>query len=66
MIINFNKKVYNIGVVKTAIKAYQNLADFELEEGGKYIKVCVKKIKDSKIKDLLEDEFCNYVLFLMK
>jgi len=64
--IKFNKKIYESAAVKSAIKAYRNLADFDVKEDKKYIKVYFKKIKDKKVKDLLGDEFCNYVLHLMR
>ncbi len=61
MKIKFNKKIYSLRAVKLAIKDYHNLADFSLEQKGKYIIVTLTKI-DKDVKEIIRDEFCNYVL----
>jgi len=65
MIIRFNKNLYNLKAIKLAIKEYQNLADFSLRQKGSYFQLELKNI-DKDVKSIIKDEFCNYVLFLMK
>ncbi len=65
MIISFSKNLYNLKAVKSAIKEYQNLADFNLRQKGNYIQVELKNI-DKEVRQIIKDEFCNYVIFLMK
>ena len=63
--LNFNKDFYNLRAIRNTIKAYGELADFKVREGKKTIKVIVKNI-DKEVKNVIEDEFCNYVLAEMK
>lgn len=63
--INFHKKIYDIKAIKSAIRAYKDLAGFEVKEDGRYIRVLIKNI-DKGIKNIIKDEFCNYVLYLMR
>ena len=65
MFLTFNKIFYNLGAVKKTIKAYEELADFRIEESKKTIKVVAKNI-DKEVKEAIEDEFYNYVLAEMK
>lgn len=65
MVIKFNKKIYSLKAIKLAIKDYQELADFNLEKKGKYIQVKLTKI-DKEFKSVIKEEFCNYILSLMK
>jgi len=65
MVISFNKNLYNLKAVKSAIKEYQNLADFNLRQKGNYIQVELKNT-DKEVRQIIRDEFCNYVIFLMK
>lgn len=65
MIIKFNKKIYKARAVKLAIKEYQKLADFNLRQKGEHLEVRLTKI-DKDLKGIIKDEFCNYVLYLMK
>ncbi len=65
MQIKFNKKIYSLKAIKLAIKDYQGLADFNLEKKGEYILVKLTKI-DKEYKGIIKDEFCNYILSLMK
>ena len=65
MTINFNRSFYNLGSVKKAIQDYKGLADFDIEIGKKNIKVNLKNI-DPVSKKVIKEEFCNYVLGLMK
>ncbi len=61
MKIKFNKKIYSLKAIKLAIKDYQKLADFNLEQKGEYIQVELTKI-DKNFKEIIKEEFCNYVL----
>jgi len=65
MIINFNKKFYNLRAIKRTVKAYQNLAEFDIKEKKEYIKVKINKI-DKEVKDIIKDEFCNYALAISR
>jgi len=62
--IKFNKKIYTLEAVEKAIEEFKNLADFSLKEAGNYIEVKIDKI-DKGVKNILPDEFANYVLGLM-
>lgn len=65
MLISFNKKLYKLKAIKLAIKEYRNLANFNLKQKGNYIQVELKDI-DKEVKQVIKDEFCNYVLFRSK
>lgn len=65
MIIKFNKKIYSQSVIKRAIKNYQRLADFSFSPQKKYFLVKIKKTQP-EIRKIIEDEFSNYVLSLIK
>jgi len=65
ILINFDKKLYKLKAVKSAIKEYQKLADFNLRQKGNYFQVELKNI-DKGVKQIIKDEFCNYVLFKSK
>jgi len=63
--INFNKKFYNLRAIRTAVRAYKNLGDFSIQNNKNTIKVTIKNI-DKDVKNIIKDEFCNYVLAEMK
>lgn len=65
MIINFNKKLYTLKAVRSAIKEYQNLADFNMRRRGSYVQIELKNI-DKDVNKIIKDEFRNYVLFKSK
>lgn len=65
ILINFDKKLYPLKAIKLAIKEYQKLANFNLVQNKKYIQVELKNI-DKDVKEIIKDEFCNYVLFKSK
>ena len=65
MIIYLNKNFYKLSDIKNAVKAYEHLAAFEIEEQKQKYKIVVKKI-NSGITKLIEDEFLNYILAKMK
>jgi len=59
--ITFNKAFYAKEAIKKAIIAYKKLADFEIKDGKKYVKVILKNV-DKDVKNVIEGEFSNYVL----
>lgn len=61
MVIKFDKKIYKLKAVKLAIRDYKELADFVLKTKGDYFEVELKNI-DPDVKNIIQDEFCNYVL----
>lgn len=63
--VKFNKKLYKSGAIKSAAKLYKGVADFAFLENDNYVKLTFKHV-DKEIKDIIKDEFCNYVLFLMQ
>lgn len=65
MTIKFNGKIYKLKAVKSAAKAYRELADFKIGSSKNYIEVELKNI-NREVKDIIRGEFGNYVLSLMK
>ncbi len=63
--INFNKKIYSKTAIKLAIRAYKNLADFKIKEESEHTSVVISNI-DGGIKNIIKDEFCNYVLYSVR
>lgn len=64
VIIKFNRRIYKIKAIKSAIKEFKKLADFSLSQKENYIYVSLTNI-DKDIKNIIKDEFCNFVLFHM-
>jgi len=62
--IRFNKKIYSLAAIKKAIEEFKNLAEFKVKDLNDYLEVEIDKI-DNEVKDVLPDEFSNYVLALM-
>ena len=65
MEINFNKNLYSRQAVRRSIKTYRHLADFGFQERKDYFNVRLKNIVPD-VKDIIDDEFANYVLSLTK
>jgi len=65
MIIKFNKDIYNKKAISGAIKEFKHLANFTIRQKKKAISVTIDKT-EKEVKNILRDEFCNYVLYLMK
>jgi len=59
--LKFNTKIYKEEVIKKAVSAYSHLARFSFINSKGYIKVKIEKV-DSSVKNVLLDEFANYVL----
>lgn len=63
--LKFNKKIYKKQAVERAVKEFKQLALFEFDGAGHYLKVDFKKISGIEMNEnLLADEFSNYVLGL--
>jgi len=62
--IRFNKNIYNLKAIEKAIEEYKNLAKFSIKEKGSYIEVALAQV-DKEVKNVIKDEFANYVLGLM-
>ena len=60
MIFKLNKELYPKQSIIKAIKAYKEIADFEVSQEGSYYLV-VSQI-DSAEEELIRDEFLNFVL----
>jgi hypothetical protein len=65
MVVNFSKSLYNGKSIKEAVSAYAQLADFAISETKEDFNVEIRKI-EPEFKDIIREEFCNYVLSLMK
>ena len=63
-IIKFNKDIYNLKAIEKAIEEYKNLAAIQVKAGKDYFEVKMDNI-DSEVKNVIKDEFANYVLGLM-
>ena len=63
MILEFSKNFYSPKAVRAAMKAYKDLADFELKKDKSTLRVFLRNI-DKAFADSIKDEFANYVLFL--
>jgi len=61
----FNIKLYPLKSIKEGVKMYGGLCRFSLKRNKKYIQVMLYDIED-EIKSVVKDEFCNYVLSLVK
>lgn len=59
--IEFNKNLYCQNAIKKAAEEFKNLAIINIKESGGKIKVTLDKI-DPEYKDILKDEFSNFVL----
>ena len=65
IVIKFNNDFYNLRAIKEAVRVFQGLADFEISSGKKEIRVKLKNIHP-QVREVIRDEFCNYVLAMMK
>ena len=61
MIIDFDKKFYDLKAVKNTAKAYEELADLKIKTNKNKIVVDTGNI-DKDVESVFKDEFCNYVL----
>ncbi|MDD2227342.1 MAG: HxsD-like protein [Clostridia bacterium] len=62
MEIKFFKKIYSKKGVDNAINAYSNLAQIKFVEDDSFYFITMENI-DDEVRDIIKDEFCNYVLF---
>ena len=63
-VVKFNKKIYTNEAVNQAIEEFKNLADFDIKNTNNYFEIKIDKI-DNDVKNVLPDEFANYVLALL-
>jgi len=63
--INFHKSLYPPKAIKNAIEVYKEVAKFSLKKEKRYIKVSISDV-DRDLRSFIKDEFCNYVLFLIR
>lgn len=61
--LRFNRKIYTIEAIKSAIQAYKEFSNFKINKKAKYIEVSLKPTGRSNA-ETLKDEFANYVLFI--
>jgi hypothetical protein len=59
--LSFSRSLYTPAAVRQAVAAYQELAKFDVVDGGDELLVKISD-PDPEVFDLL-DEFCNHVLF---
>lgn len=62
MEIKFDKNIYNKKGLENTIQAYKELAEIEFSETDNVFIVKINNI-DEEVKDVIVDEFCNYLLF---
>ncbi|HRY52937.1 MAG TPA: HxsD-like protein [Candidatus Portnoybacteria bacterium] len=65
MEIVFDKKLYKLEAIRSAIGAFAGLADFVLKSNQRGIAVKISNI-DPEAADIIDGEFANYVLAQMK
>lgn len=63
--ISFNKDFYSLESIKKSVKDYKEVATFTIEDKKDVIKVDIDCLDDD-FKDLIDQEFCNYVLSIEK
>ena len=59
----FDKKIYKAKAVKKAVEDYKDVAKITLEESKGFYKVEFRDVS-KELKDIVVDEFGNYVLAL--
>ncbi|MFC1598922.1 HxsD-like protein [Patescibacteria group bacterium] len=60
----FNQQIYSLAAVNKAVIEFKDLAKFTVQEKDKNINVKIEQI-DADVKEVIKDEFANYVLGLM-
>ena len=63
--LKFNAKIYKKEAIKKAISVYSSWAKFHCANSKEYIKVRIDSM-DPSVKNILADEFSNYVLGVTK
>jgi len=62
MEIKIDKKIYSRESLKKTIQAYASLAKIDFSEEANFFIVKIDN-PNEEIKDVIQDEFCNYLLF---
>jgi hypothetical protein len=65
MEIKLNTKIYKEKAIKQAISSYSHIARFKVKNNKNYINISIDNI-EANFKDILADEFVNYVLGMTK
>lgn len=65
MEIKFSKDIYKKRAINETIKVFNELAKFGTKENKNNFIVKITDI-DKDVESVIKDEFCNYVLYLMK
>lgn len=64
-VIKLNKKLYKHYIIKKTIKLFGDAGDFSLQKSDDYFLVKIKNI-NPQVKNIIKDEFCNYLIYLTK
>lgn len=64
-IIKFNKKLYPDKCILSSIVAFKHLGQFHVKNEGDYIIVTLNRVNPA-VKNIIKDEFSNYVLAKIK
>lgn len=64
MKIFFNSNIYKKSIILLSIDEFNHLAEFKLKYKKDIFELNIDNIDDD-YRDVIEGEFCNYVLFLM-
>jgi len=65
IVIKFSRSLYPLKPIKEAIKQFQHLARFTLQEEEHWIIVTLSKVNPD-FRETIDDEFSNYVLAEIK
>jgi len=64
-VLKFNTRIYKKEAIQETISAYSSLAKFKIKDAKDYTEVKIDHI-ESEFKNVLADEFSNYVLGMTK
>ena len=60
-----NKNIYRKDCIEKVVETYRQLADINIIDQENFCIIKIEKV-DSKYKNIIKDEFCNYLLFEVK
>ena len=63
--IQFNKKLYKLKAIKEAVTEFKDWGSFSMDKIKEHYTVKITDFNNIE-PETLKNEFCNYVLFLMK
>lgn len=64
--VKLNKKLYKLKAICGAVKDFGDLADFKIKKNSNNHYLVELNNIHKEAQDKIVDEFCNYVLYLMK